>query len=209
MTVPGQGQAPNPDAGQTPPGDTTATTDATTTTTTDSGDGQAPAAGQESFGADYVKKLRQEAAANRKRADDLEAKVRKDEEAKLSETERLKKAADDANKRADEALEKARQALVRSALMVELGKQGAKNPALAYRLIDQADVDLAEDGTTVTGAAEAVKALLTAEPYLKGTATTADGGPPTTPKSDGAPSKEELVKAHSERLQGTGLFQPL
>lgn len=93
--------------------------------------------------------------------------------------------------------------------MVELGTQGAKNPALCYRLVDQAALNLDDDGN-VTGADKAVKALLEAEPYLKGTTeSNGSGGPPTTPKGGATPTKEELVKQHSEKLAGSGLFSPL
>jgi len=54
-------------------------------------------------------------------------------------------------------------------------KLGAIDPKIILKLIDRANIVVAEDGT-VTGAEEAVKKLLEASPYLKGTQKAGDMG---------------------------------
>jgi hypothetical protein len=202
VTVPGAGQEPIPHAGQEPGGSTPPPSSQTP-----------PAAGQEPaperYDAEYVKELRKSEAATRKKLQEAEARIKAADDEKLSEAERLQKRADEAEKRATEAEARARQALVRSAVMVELGKQGAVNPARIYALVDQSAVELDDDGN-VSGADKAVEKLLKDEPYLKGADDTrkpAERGTPPTPKPNGTnPTREQDVDKRAEVLRSTGAY---
>jgi hypothetical protein len=120
--------------------------------------------------------------ARLKELEPLAARASELEDAQRTDLEKAQAKADAAEQRATEAEARARQALVRSAVMVELGKQGAANPARIFALVDQAGLEIADDGT-VTGADKAVERLLKDEPYLKAaTGGNGHGGPPQTPK---------------------------
>lgn len=106
-----------------------------------------------------------------------EAKIKEHEDAKLSETERAKKEADDARRERDEAVSRANTRIIRSEIKAEAVAQGAIDPDAVVALIDAASVTLDDDGN-VKGAKKAVETLLKDKAYLKG-----NGGAP--PRSGG------------------------
>lgn len=99
--------------------------------------------------------------------------------AQLSETERLTKAVADADARAAAAADRASTALQRSAIVAAAVRHGSHDPDAVFALLDRSAVTVADDGT-VTGADDAVKALLTEKLYLV--------GKPPTPTPGGADS---------------------
>jgi hypothetical protein len=212
VTVPGQGQEPNPQAGQEPGGATPSAQSQ-----------QPPAAGQEpqqppageAFTREYVEQLRREAADYRKRATTAESKVTEHERQQLSETERLTAEVTDWKAKATDLESKYQTALIRAAVDREANKQGAIDPDAVFALMDRADLKLTDDGA-VTGAEKAVKALLDAKPYLKAgdppaqQAGVATRAVPTTPRPNAKPqSRDERIQQARQELKRTGAYAPL
>lgn len=131
------------------------------------GDAPAPAPEpdkDQKFDAEYVRKLRAEAADYRKKAKDNEARLKALEDEKLSDSEKREKALKEATERAEAAEKRAHQAEVRASAAAA----GAVNPLAVARLIDP-DVEDVE---------KAVSALKKSDPYLfsRPGAGSADGG---------------------------------
>ena len=132
-------------------------------------------AGEEKFDAAYVKTLRQEAAANRKKATDLEAKLKARDDADLTETEKLKKQAAEATEKATQAEERSRQRVARAEVLTEATKAKIVDPDAAYRLIRD-DLEFGDDGEPKNVVA-LIKQLAKERPYLvQKAAGSADGG---------------------------------
>lgn len=102
--------------------------------------------------------------------EELKAKAEKFDEleaANATELEKAQKAAEKATKERDEAVQRANQTLVRSAVVAEAAKQGAVDADAVVALLSADKVTIGDDGQ-VTGAEDAVKALLEEKPYLVG-----------------------------------------
>jgi len=115
--------------------------------------------------------------------DDLKAKAAKLdelEESNRSELEKAQARAEAAEKAAAAAAERVRQTNLRSAVISAASTAGAVDPDAGFKIIDQDAVTVGDDGQ-VTGAEEAVKALLESKPYLVGQA----APPPKTGSADG------------------------
>ncbi len=116
--------------------------------------------------------------------EDLKAKAQELDDlkaAQLSEADRLKAANTAAEARAAAAEEKLAEANKRAAVFAAAQRHGAIDPDAVFALLDPSAVKVGDDGQ-VTGAEEAVKALLDSKQYLVGTPPTptpggADGGP--------------------------------
>ncbi len=129
--------------------------------------GAAGAQGQEPerFDAEYVRKLRAEAADYRKRLRELEQKVQEHETAKLSETEKLqKRLAELERQQATYQRERQERTLKYEAMLVA-SKLGIVDPEAAYKLLDLTRIEFDEDGTP-KNIEQALKELLKAKPYL-------------------------------------------
>jgi hypothetical protein len=170
-----------------------------------------PAAGQEppkTFDAEYVAELRREAAANRKKAADAEARLKELDDAKLSETERLTKRTAELEAELERERTGRQEALIRAAVEREAHQQGAVKADVVYRLIDRSAIAL-DDSGEVKGADKAVAALLTAEPYLKAN-TAGTTAVPGTPRPNGqAPTREALINDKYEKLKASGAYSRL
>ena len=94
-------------------------------------------------------------------ADEL-AKIK---ESQLSETEKLTKRLAELETAKQQAETRARETLIRSAVISEAAKLNFNDPEDAYRLIDVAGLQLSDTGK-VEGAAEAVKGLAESRKYL-------------------------------------------
>jgi len=132
----------------------------------------------EKFDAEYVRKLRAEAAEYRRRLRELEQAVKQHEEAKLSETERLQRRLAELEK--ERALwERERQERVlRYETMLAASRLGIVDPEAAYRLLDLSQLEFDEDGRP-KNLEKALRELLRARPYLAGSPVPA--GSPTNP----------------------------
>lgn len=98
--------------------------------------------------------------------------------AALSETEKLTKRAEEAEKAKAEALNTANARLLKAEVISKAAALKFANPADALALIDQSKLKVGDDGE-VTGAEELLKALAAAKPYLlaKGQAPLNTGNP--------------------------------
>lgn len=129
--------------------------------------------GQEpkTFDADYVSKLRAEAAAHRKEASELKQKVKEHEDAQLSETDRLTKQAQEAQEQARTATEKATQRITRAVAIAEASKLGFTDPSDAIALLDMSKIERDDDGEP-TNIGDLLGVLATSKPYLLSTGST-------------------------------------
>ena len=123
--------------------------------------------GQEprTFDEEYVKKLRAEAAGYRRRVRELEEKVKRYEDEKLSEQERLQKRLVELEQEHAQVLAEMEALRLRHAVERAASKLGFRNPEDAYQLADLSGVAINEDGT-VEGIEAALKALAKERPYL-------------------------------------------
>ncbi len=133
-----QGQGPTA-SGQVP--------QTTQPTSAEAGAQQDQASEQERFDAEYVRKLRAEAAEYRKRLRDLEQTVKQHEEAKLSETERLQKRLAELEREQTLWQREPQERMLRYETMLAASRLGIVDPEAAYRLLDLAKLEFDEDRT--------------------------------------------------------------
>lgn len=105
------------------------------------------------------KRLSRERKAWKKQVDEDNLK------AQMSVEERLKVEKGEAETKATEAIVKANQRLVRSEILNKAANLGVIDTDVVYKLLDKDEIDVDDDGN-VTGVEEAIKALITAKPYL-------------------------------------------
>lgn len=120
---------------------------------------------EERFDAEYVKKLRAEAAQYRTRLRELEQKVKAHEDEKLNETEKLQKKLSELER---EAAEKARALQERTTeyeVKLKAANLGIIDPEAAWRLLDTAAIDFNEEGKP-TNIEPLLKELIKNKPYL-------------------------------------------
>lgn len=122
---------------------------------------------EKTFGGDYVKKLRDEAAKHRTEAREAQERLKAIEDAEKSEAEKAADRAERAEKERDEAVARANNTLIRAAVVNEAAKQKAVDPDAVLALLPEGAVTITDEGE-VTGAEEAVKALLESKTYLLG-----------------------------------------
>lgn len=190
MSVPA-GQVPTAVEGQVP-ATASATTPATTTPATTP---ETPAA--KTYDEEYVRKLRDEAAAHRtklKAFEDAEAEAKK---AAMSETERLKAEVAEAKQAGEAAMARAREALGKAAVTAAAAKLGV-NGELAQKLVS---VEFDGEGNP-TGVDEALAKLVKDHPYLIAAAASSS---PTNPPRGGGPAITDPKQL--PRLGMGGLFK--
>lgn len=95
---------------------------------------------------------------------ELEAENQTESQKLRTASEKAKQEAKESSEREKQANTRATEALVRSAVLLEAGKQGAADPDDVYKLLD-GDIQIDDDGNVV-GVDKAVKALLDAKPHL-------------------------------------------
>lgn len=121
---------------------------------------------EKTFGEDYVKKLRDEAAKHRTEARQAQERLKEIEDAEKSEAEKAIERANELERERDEAVTRANDTLIRAAVVNEAAKQGAVDPDAALALLPKDAVTITDEGAA--GAEQAVKDLLEAKPYLLG-----------------------------------------
>lgn len=89
------------------------------------------------------------------------------ETANQTELEKAQNRAADLERQANEATERAREALLRSAVVAEAARKNVVDPDAAVALLDRTTLELDDDGSP-KNIAEAMDALLKAKPYLAG-----------------------------------------
>lgn len=117
--------------------------------------------------ADYVRKLRAEAAEYRRKLRELEAKLKADEEAKMSEQERLQKRVAELERQVIEYQEMLRRRTLEYEVKSQASKMGVVDPDAAWRLIDITTIEYDEDGRP-KNLEKTLKALISARPWLLG-----------------------------------------
>lgn len=198
-----QGQAPENQQpnGQEPPA---AQPPADAGTQPNAGAGQEPK--PETFDAEYVSKLRKEAAEYRTRATKAEGELATHKKAQETEAERIQRERDEAATRAENAEKALRQERTTNAVITAAAKKGV-DPDLAVRLMAGETVEYDEDGRPVKVDA-ALDALVKKFPQL---AATQSGG---SSAANGARSAAgQPVETDAERRQrilggGAGIFAP-
>ena len=131
--------------------------------------GAAGAQGQEPerFDAEYVKRLRAEAASYRTKLKELEQKVQEHETAKLSEAEKLQKRLAELERQQAEHERERQERTLKYETMLTASKLGIVDPEAAYKLLDLASIEFEEDGTP-RNIEKALRELIAKRPYLAG-----------------------------------------
>lgn len=157
----------------------------------------APDEGLTPEAAKQIATLRQEAAANRKRAVDAEAALKVKTDAELSDQQRATQERDEAKAEADKLRSDLNAEKIRTALVTAAVAAKSQDPDAVVALL-QGQVQIGEDGKPV-GVTEAVAALLVAKPWLVTTGAPAPtippigaGNPPKQPPADGQLTREDL-----------------
>lgn len=138
--------------------------------------------------------LRREQAANRKRLQALEAAQTAAEEASLSEVQRAQKRVAELERQLSEFQVRERERTVQLAAIEAASRLNFRNPDLAYRLLDQSEIEYAEDGRP-KNIDRLLRMLLEKEPYLAKTAQADYGGGTRGTTPSGPPSMNELIRA--------------
>jgi flagellar biosynthesis GTPase FlhF len=148
--------------------------------------GAAGAQGQEPerFDAEYVKKLRSEAAEYRRRLRELEQTVKQHEESKLSETEKLQKRLAELEREQANYQRERQERTLKYEVMLAASRMGIVDPEAAYKLLDLASIEFEEDGTP-KNVEKALRDLIAKRPYL---ASGAAGSPMNPARGQSSPA---------------------
>jgi DNA repair exonuclease SbcCD ATPase subunit len=153
---------------------------------------------------DLIEKQRtreRELAAKVKELEPLANKAKELEDAQRTDLEKAQAKAADLEAKLAQAQQAHAEALIRAAVEREAHAQGAVKAEVVYRLVDRSGIALDESGE-VKGADKAVKALLEAEPYLKGQTGNGTSAVPGTPRPNGhTQTREQLINDKYERLK--------
>lgn len=106
-----------------------------------------------------------ELAKSKQELDDLKTNLAKDEDAKLAKNQEYQKLLEKRDTELAEAKTRASELQLQVAIEREAVKAGVTDTEAAIKLIDRSKVQVDKDGN-ITGAADAVKALVEARPYL-------------------------------------------
>ena len=120
---------------------------------------------QEHFDADYVRKLRAEAAEYRKRLRELESKVKADEEAKLTEQEKLQRRLAELERKEAEYQQALQARTLEYEVKLQASRLGIVDPEAAFRLLDLAQIEFDDDGKPAN-LEKILKELVGKKPYL-------------------------------------------
>lgn len=168
----------------------------------------------QTFDADYVRELREEAKKNRlrakelateaKRAKELEAELAKIKQSQMTEQERKDAEAQAALARAEElatqleAERAARQSeATDNALLAAMSRPdaGVVDPGAALKLIDRSELEYGDDGKpTKASVAEAISGLLEAYPFMKATRRASVGEPANPNRTTTAPPESDAAR---------------
>lgn len=118
-----------------------------------------------------------------KLADKLEKQLSDAEEAKLTEAKKFEELATKRAAERDEIKNKYTQELQNNRIMAEATKIGVVDIEAVLKLVDRSNISIDDNGVA-TGIVEALQALVTAKPYLKGK-TNVTIGSATSPGADG------------------------
>jgi small-conductance mechanosensitive channel len=120
---------------------------------------------QERFDAEYVRKLRSEAAEYRNRLRELEGKVKAEEEAKMTEQEKLQRRLAELERKEAEYQQVLQARTLEYEVKLQASKLGVVDPDAAYRLLDVKQIEFDDDGKP-TNLEKVLKDLVAKKPYL-------------------------------------------
>lgn len=118
-----------------------------------------------------------------KKADALEKANAEAEEKRLQEAKKFEELATKRAQERDEIKSKYTSQLQDNRIITEANKIGVVDIDTVLRLVDRNSIVIGEDGT-ISGVEQAIQALITAKPFLKGTGKPAPIGSPSTPGAD-------------------------
>jgi hypothetical protein len=124
---------------------------------------------EERYDAAYVRKLRAEAAEYRRKLRELERELRKRDEEKLSETERMRTRLSELERELTQRELALREHTLRYETMLRARELGIIDPDAAYRLLDLSEVEYDESGRP-TNIEKLLRELVRKRPYLAGQA---------------------------------------
>lgn len=154
--------------------------------------GQTP----ETFDADYVRKLRAEAAANRKKAQEANDRLKAIEDAQKSALELATEKLAELERANAELQERQQQIRNQTAITTAAQKAGVVDLDAAYRLLDPAEFDY-DDNERLKNADALVARLIEAKPWLK---PAASAGSPANPVRGGGQPPGETDAERRRRL---------
>jgi hypothetical protein len=114
-----------------------------------------------------VRKLRAEAAEYRKRLRDLESKVRADEEAKMTEQEKLQKRLVELERKEIEYQQSLQARALEYEVKLQAAQLGIVDAEAAYKLINLAEIEFDDSGKPVN-VDRVLRELISTKPYLVG-----------------------------------------
>lgn len=132
-----------------------------------------------------------------KKADALEKAQAEAEETRLSEAKKFEELATKRAQERDDIKTKYTSQLQDNRIITEASKVGVVDIETVLKLVDRSSITIDENGN-VLGAVEALQALLTAKPFLKGKAGATTIGSPTNP---GADANADLKKFKLSQLK--------
>jgi hypothetical protein len=134
---------------------------------------------EERYDAAYVRKLRAEAAEYRRKLRELERELRRRDEEKLSETERMRMRLSELERELTQRELVLREHTLRYETMLRARELGIIDPDAAYRLLDLSEVEYDESGQP-TNIEKLLRELVRKRPYLVGHAASATNPSRTT-----------------------------
>lgn len=164
-----------------------------------------PAPADKTFTQAQVDRLIQDRLARAKKPDDYDDLKKRAEEydklqdAQKTELQKAQERADKAEQTAAQRTQAADRRLIEAAVLAEASKQRAIKPEHLHKLINSESVTVGDDGQ-VTGAEEAVKSFLEANPEYVGNAR--PGGGADLGARQGAPSKGSFDDVIRQRVAG-------
>lgn len=145
-----------------------------------------------------IQEVRQEAAKYRTKAKELEAELKKHQDAQKSETERLRDQATEAQKKADEAETRLKDVRTTATIERLASKKGFRDPADAVFLVKQDGLETDADGAVLEASVNnALAEIAKTKPYLLG----GTGGSPSNPNQDkGSLSWDEVQNMTPDQI---------
>lgn len=156
-------------------------------------EGQAPAADEPV----EIKRLRAEAADYRKKLRALEQEVKRRDDEKLSETERLQARLAELEQERTTYQTERQERILRYETMLAASKLGIIDPEAAYKLLDVSQIEFDDDGAP-KNLERCLHALLEAKPYLAA----AGHASPTNPARERGAGEDAFTAA---LMKGAGL----
>lgn len=148
-----------------------------------------------------AQRLERELTKTRKEAAGYRTKLKDKEDAELSEVEKLRKQAQEAEQREKDRASELHKVLLRASIERQANKARAKDPEDIYRSIDTVDL-MDEDGNIDEDAVAArVKELTTKKSYLFGDAQESTKSSPTNPGKQGQLTDDDLKSMTPEQIE--------